>query len=72
MRPLVSFDLVQELVGVLPRVCTFPYAVEEVYCGLCFGLGSGPLRIRELVSNNRCGVGWLRFLNVRMVDVDWV
>lgn len=64
-RHPVSFDLLQELVGLLPGVCTSNYEVRlfTVAFSLAF---FGALRIGELVSKNRSGAGGLQLNDVTM------
>lgn len=63
-RP-VSFGLLQDMVGILPRVCSSPYEVQLFTAAFSLAF-FGALRIGELVSKNKRGVGGLLFSEVQI------
>lgn len=63
-RP-VSFGLLQDLVGILPRVCSSLYEVQLFTAAFSLAF-FGALRIGELVSKNKRGTGGLMFSDVQI------
>lgn len=65
-RP-VSFELLQDLVGILHRVCSSPYEVHLFTAAFSLAF-FGALRIGELVSKNKRGDGGLLFSEVQIAE----